>query len=150
MAGAVPRKRRGEHIMATAHPMHAAATRVFTPLPRLLRLAARMATLTTPDQRYIVVRGRLWRAANPNLPSEIRQILTRELMAARRAVGSALRSHNPVALARARVAVENAKQALGERGPVWWQDEAPDLNRHLVKNTPYARWYARQRKRDDA
>jgi len=24
--------------------------------------------------------------------------------------------------------------AVGERGPVWWTDGAPDLNRHLVHN----------------
>ena len=28
----------------------------------------------TPDARYVVVRGRLWRAANPNLPEERRQL----------------------------------------------------------------------------
>lgn len=27
-------------------------------------------------------------------------------------------------------------------GPVWWQDGAKDYNRHLVKNTPCAAWYA--------
>jgi hypothetical protein len=34
------------------------------------------------------------------------------------------------------------KEALGERGPVWWTDGAPDFNRKLVKNTPYADWHA--------
>ena len=38
----------------------------------------------------------------------------------------------------ARAKVHAAKVALGERGPVWWDDGAPDYNRHLVKNTPYA------------
>lgn len=33
--------------------------------------------------------------------------------------------------------VNAAKIALGERGPVWWEDGARDFNRHLVKNTPY-------------
>ena len=32
--------------------------------------------------------------------------------------------------------------ALVERGPVWWDDGAPDLNRHMAKNTPYAEWFA--------
>jgi len=40
------------------------------------------------------------------------------------------------------VAVDAAKHALGERGPVWWTDGAPDFNRRLVANTPYAAWYA--------
>nr|WP_244496706.1 hypothetical protein [Aureimonas ureilytica] len=44
--------------------------------------------------------------------------------------------------ATARQAVDRAKRALGERGPVWWSDGAPDLNRRLVRNTPYADWYA--------
>jgi hypothetical protein len=33
--------------------------------------------------------------------------------------------------------VDEAKQALGERGPVWW-DGSPDLNRRMAKNTLYA------------
>jgi hypothetical protein len=37
--------------------------------------------------------------------------------------------------------VDVAKHALGERGPAWWTDGAPDYNRRLVKNTPYATWY---------
>ncbi len=67
--------------------------------------------------------------------------LVAKLMQARRAKGSALRSHDAAAVQEARAAVERAKQALGERGPVWWTDGAPDFNRHLAKNTPYADWY---------
>ncbi len=37
--------------------------------------------------------------------------------------------------------IHELKVALGERGPVWWDDGAPDYNRHLVKNTPYRSWY---------
>ena len=37
--------------------------------------------------------------------------------------------------------VQAAKVALGERGPVWWDDGAPDFNRRMVANSPYARWY---------
>jgi hypothetical protein len=43
--------------------------------------------------------------------------------------------------ARARGEVDAAKVALGERGAVWWTDGAPDLNRKLVKNTPYSKWF---------
>ncbi len=39
---------------------------------------------------------------------------------------------------KARQQVDTVKIALGERGPVWWTDGAPDLNRHIAKNTPYA------------
>ncbi len=91
----------------------------------------------TPDGRYIIVRGRLWRAANPLLPAAERARLVRELMAARSAVGRARRSGDRDALARAGRQVDAVKVALGERGPVWWSDGTPDLNRHLVKNTPY-------------
>lgn len=88
----------------------------------------------TPDGRYFIVRGRLWRMSNPALSEESREQLVRDLMAARRAV----RAKEPDARAR----VDAAKRALGERGPVWWDDGAKDWNRHLAKNTPYADWYA--------
>ena len=43
----------------------------------------------------------------------------------------------------ARTAVDCAKVALGERGPIWWDDDgAPDFNRRMARNTPYADWYA--------
>ena len=64
-------------------------------------------------------------------------------MAARRSVQAALASGNQERLALARSAVDKAKIALGERGPVWWTDGAPDLNRHKVAGTPYAEWWAR-------
>jgi hypothetical protein len=95
----------------------------------------------TPDGRYFVVRGRLWRRANPNLPAERREALVVELMNARRAVKAAMKTALPEQLALARKAVDDAKIALGERGPVWWTDGAPDLNRHKVKGSPYAEWY---------
>ena len=94
--------------------------------------------LGTPDGRYIVVRGRLWRTTNPGLPEPTRQQLVDDLMRARRRV----RSDDPEAKAQARRDVDAAKHALGERGPVWWSDGAPDLNRRLVKNTPYRDWFA--------
>jgi hypothetical protein len=99
--------------------------------------------LLTPDRRYIVVRGRLWRAANPALPPEERLALTRGLMSARRDVGRARRADDALGVRRARSQVERAKRALGERGPVWWTDGAPDYTRRLARNTPYAEWYAR-------
>lgn len=95
---------------------------------------------TTPDGRYFVVRGRLWRKAKPDLPAELRTALVKQLMDARRALrGKASEDVRRVA----REQVELAKQALGERGPVWWTDGAPDFNRKLAKNTPYAEWFSR-------
>lgn len=98
--------------------------------------------LVTPDGRYIVVRGRLWRRANPNLSEAHRAELVADLMSARRAVGTALRDGDDAALVAARARVHEAKVGLGERGPVWWRDGAPDQNRRMVRNTAYAEWFA--------
>jgi len=96
---------------------------------------------TTPDGRYFVVKGQLWRCSNPALDEDERQRLVNELMTARRAVKTSKASGDQTSLKQARAAVDAAKVALGERGPVWWTDGAPDLNRHKVDNTPYAEWY---------
>ena len=74
----------------------------------------------TPDGRYFVVRGRLRQLSNPALLEEERAALVAELMAARRAVRAAARDAAATAVARLRV--DAAKVALGERGPVWWDD----------------------------
>jgi hypothetical protein len=96
----------------------------------------------TPDGRYFVVRGRLWRMANPDLSPDARQLLVDQLMSARRSVRSARQTGDVSAEAMAHAAVDLAKRALGERGPVWWTDGAPDLNRHMARTTPYAAWFA--------
>lgn len=101
-----------------------------------------MSPPVTPDGRYFVVRGRLWRTSRPDLSSEERQALVDDLMDARRAVRSARASGDAAALAAARAGVHTAKVGLGERGPIWWSDEAPDFNRHMARNTPYAAWFA--------
>ncbi|MHC2087404.1 hypothetical protein [Methylobacterium sp. CM6244] len=102
-----------------------------------------MPVLETPDGRYIVVKGRLWRRTNPNLSEEKREHLVKALMDARRAVKVAKRSGDEADMKRARAAVDAAKHGLGERGPVWWTDGTPDQNRRMVANTTYAEWYAR-------
>ena len=93
----------------------------------------------TPDGRYFVVKSTLWRCSNPNLDEEERQRLVKDLMKARRAVKT--HKEEPQKLKAARAKVHEAKLALGERGPVWWQDGSPDYNRYKVHNTPYADWY---------
>lgn len=97
---------------------------------------------STPDGRYFVVAGRLWRTSNPALAPALRQELVDQLMDARRRVGQAKRAGDRDAERQARAAVDAAKRLLGERGPVWWLDGAPDYNRRMVANTPYADWYA--------
>ena len=84
------------------------------------------------------MRGRLWRASDPALSATDRQRHVDTLMAARRAVAAAKRADDVMAETSARAQGHAAKVALGERGPVWWQDGAPDYTRHLHKNTPYA------------
>ena len=97
--------------------------------------------LSTPDKRYLIVNGQLWRCTDPTLDEDTRQRLVHELMDARRAVKAAKAHDDPQALKLARQHVQRAKVALGERGPVWWSDGSPDFNRHQVVNTPYAEWY---------
>lgn len=79
--------------------------------------------------------------ANPSFGEQERQRLVNTLMDARRALEIAKASGVGAALAAARRAVDSAKVGLGERGQVWWTDGAPDCNRHLVKNAPYAEWF---------
>lgn len=111
--------------------------------------------IKTPDGRYLVIQGargpRLWRASNPHLDAARRDYLVAKLMAARRALS--VRDRTPSDEAEARRKVDEAKVALGERGPVWWDDGAPDLNRRLLANTPYRDWWmglAADEARDDA
>lgn len=105
---------------------------------------AHTPVLHTPDGRYIIVRGRLWRAANPHLPEAERQGLVQALMSARRAVKTARGRADAQAQDLAHAAVDRIKHALGERGAPWWDDGAPDYNRRMARNTPYADWFAAQ------
>ena len=102
--------------------------------------------LKTPDGRYLIVKGRLWRCANPDLPTSTYDELVKDLMAARREVNQAKKAGNQDQEKQARSGVDRAKRALGERGPVWWSDGAPDYTQCKVENTPYGDWYNRQSK----
>lgn len=66
----------------------------------------------TEDGRYIVVKGRRWRATDPSIPDKLRSELVSALMTGRRMV----RTDGDAA----RVMVHDAKVALGERGDPWW------------------------------
>ncbi|MGO3984239.1 hypothetical protein ABI582_07595 [Pseudomonas sp. SAS7] len=96
---------------------------------------------TTPDVRYFVVKGQLWRCTNPSLNEQERERLVRDLMDARRDVKKAKRADDSRMLSSARARVDAAKVGLGERGPVWWGDGSRDYNRCRVDLSPYADWY---------
>ncbi len=85
----------------------------------------------TDDGHYVVIKGRRWRATDPDIPDERRAELTRILMAWRREVRRAKGTPGESA---ARAGVQAAKVALGERGsPPWWE-QSDDERR--------ARWQA--------
>jgi hypothetical protein len=78
----------------------------------------------TDDGRWLVVDGRRWRAADPDLPDDTRLRLLHHLGVARAAVGKAVRAEDTGAERAARARVQQAKAGLGERGPAWW-DQTP-------------------------
>lgn len=85
----------------------------------------------TDDGHYFVIDGRRWRATDPAIPEERRAELVRILMGWRREVKHAKGTDRETD---ARVGVQAAKVALGERGsPPWW--EQTDQQRR-------ARWQA--------
>ena len=93
----------------------------------------------TPDGRYFVSRSRLWRCTDPMLDDTTRRAAIKALMRARRAVMTATGDAETTA---ARAAVDAAKHQLGERGPVWWTDGAPDQGGLHPGNSTYAAWWA--------
>ncbi len=93
----------------------------------------------TPDGRYFVSKGRLWRTTDPALPDDVRRAAIKRLMRARMDVR---RAEGDEAVGEARGRVQEAKEALGERGPVWWDDGAPDQTQIAPQNSSYAEWWA--------
>lgn len=81
----------------------------------------------TKDGRYLVAKGILKRCTNPELEDSIRRKSVKALMQAR--------------MAKDQQAVLNAKIALGEAGPVWWDDGTPDYSGQHPCDTPYADWW---------
>jgi uncharacterized protein len=80
----------------------------------------------TPDGHHVIIRGRRWRATDPDLPEAVADRLRHELMSARRAVGAALRAEDRDAEKRSRARVQRAKVALGERGTPWWEQDTDE------------------------
>ena len=92
----------------------------------------------TPDGRYFVSKGRLWRKTDPALSEPERRAAVKALMQARRAVRFA---EDDDQTRQARNTVDAAKHTLGERGPVWWDDDTPDETRKAPWNSSYADWW---------
>jgi hypothetical protein len=67
-----------------------------------------------------------FRVSDPAIPEPLRVALVHELMNARRAVARAQRAGDDQGVRLARARVQDAKVALGERGPRYWEalDEA--------------------------
>jgi hypothetical protein len=99
----------------------------------------------TPDGRYFVAKNRLWRCTDPRLDEDEKRTHIKALMKARRAVRTAQQQDDEDALRQARNMVQNAKEALGERGPVWWDDDAPDEGGWAPHNSSYAEWWESKR-----
>lgn len=82
----------------------------------------------TPDGRYLVSRGVFKRCTSPKLEDGVRRRAIKALMQARM-TGDAS-------------GVLAAKIALGEAGPVWWDDGAADFSDKPPAATPYSGWWA--------
>lgn len=93
----------------------------------------------TPDGRYFVSKGRLWRKTDPSLSDQERRAAIKALMQARRAgqVAQTEEDNN-----RARADVDAAKRRLGEAGPVWWADGAPEESGQHPASSSYAAWWS--------
>lgn len=81
----------------------------------------------TADGHHIVVDGRKWRATDPAIPEKLRAELVKELMRARRLVGSQGDAARPM--------VDDAKVALGERGEPWWEEPSESGRRDRLAAT---------------
>ena len=90
----------------------------------------------TPDGRYLVVRGRLWRRTRPDLDPAARDALVAALMDARRAVKAGKAAGNPDAVAQARRAVghdEGGDALDAGRGLAGGADEASQASAELTR-----------------
>ena len=94
---------------------------------------------STPDRRYFVVKGRLWRLSDPTLSPRRRQQLVDQLMSCRRRLSG--KAPDTAHVRAIRAEIDAVKRSLGERGCPWWTDGTPDYNRFKVTNTPYNDWY---------
>lgn len=100
---------------------------------------ARKSHPTTPDGRYFVSKGQLWRKTDPRLGDSERRAAIKAMMQARRDMGQAATTAEEQD---ARARIDAAKIRLGEKGPVWWDDDAPDEGGLAPDKSSYADWWA--------
>ena len=67
----------------------------------------------TPDGRYLILRGRLWRATKPHLSKEEDYVLVKSLLQGRRMKGVAMRANYAHVQERARQEVDQVKRQFG-------------------------------------
>jgi hypothetical protein len=88
-----------------------------TTTPSIAAIVDRGDYPSTPDGRYFVVRGRLWRKSNPDLIQSRRDELVKELMSARRDVRNF--KNDPARLAEAEAGLMLPKlssESVGQSG----------------------------------
>lgn len=110
-----------------SEPTPAAATVERPPAPHT-------ATQASAIDGYLVIDGRRWRATDPHIPPPLEATFTHALMDARRAVKAA-KGKGAEAERAARRRVQDAKVALGERGPRWWQPMSDDEKKQRLAAT---------------
>jgi len=81
----------------------------------------------TPDGRYLVSCGVLKRCTNPALDDIVRRRALKKMMQGR--------------INGDKESVIEAKIQLGEAGPVWWEDGAPDYSNQPPDSTVYRNWW---------
>ncbi len=81
------------------------------------------------SDRYVVIKGRRWRATDPAIPQERAAELRKCLMAwRRRAVGNPGSTHEQVQI---------VKEALGERGIPWWEMTMDERRARWERTLPW-------------
>jgi len=94
--------------------------------PADARATSDVAEIRRHADSHRLIAGRRWRVSDPGLDESVRQHLVDELMDARRGVKAALSRFDEQAERLARARVNDAKVALGERGPKWWEPTTAD------------------------
>lgn len=85
------------------------------------------------DEHHFIIDGRRWRRSDPSIPGPLHTELVHELMRARRSVGAAKRQGDAAGQRLARQHVHDAKVALGERGPAWWEPQTETTLRPRIE-----------------